>query len=207
MKKRIAEIKRKTSETNIRLLLNLDGTGKYKIKTQVPFITHMLDLFSKHGRFDLEIDALGDIQLGDHHLVEDLGICLGEAVKKALGDKKGIKRYGEASVPMDETLVKVILDISGRPYLVYNVNPKNLKSIFRGIKDPEKIGKFDYRLTREFFQAFCNNAGVTLHIRLEYGDELHHIIEAIFKAFGRALGMATQKDPRIKTLPSTKGKL
>ena len=205
MGKRIAEIKRKTSETKIRLLLNLDGTGKYKIKTQVPFITHMLDLFAKHGIFNLEIDALGDIQLGDHHLVEDLGICLGEAVKKALGDKKGIKRYGEASVPMDETLVKVILDISGRPFLVYDVNPKILP--LKGKKETPKIGTFDYRLTKEFFQGFCNNAGVTLHIHLEYGEDLHHIIEAVFKAFGRALGMATQKDVRIKTLPSTKGKI
>jgi len=205
MKKRIVEVERITSETNIKLFLNLDGTGKYKIKTQVPFLNHMLELFTRHGIFDLEIEALGDIQLGDHHLVEDLGICLGEAVKDALGDKKGIKRYGEASVPMDETLAKVILDISGRPFLVYDVEPKKLP--FKGKEETEKIGTFDYRLTKEFFQGFCNNAGTTLHICLEYGDDLHHIIEAVFKAFGRALNVAVQKDSKIKTVPSTKGKL
>lgn len=205
MKKRIAEVERITSETNIKLFLNLDGVGKYKVKTQIPFINHMLELFAKHGLFDLEIEAVGDVQLGDHHLVEDIGICLGEAVKDALGDKKGIRRYGESSVPMDETLAKVILDISGRPCLVYDVNPEGKDAPRRAAA--RKIGTFDYRLTKEFFQAFCNNAGVTLHIRLEYGDDLHHIVEAVFKAFGRALGIAVQVDQRVKTVPSTKGRL
>lgn len=205
MKKRIAEVERITSETNIKLFLNLDGVGKYKVKTQIPFINHMLELFAKHGLFDLEIEAVGDVQLGDHHLVEDIGICLGEAVKDALGDKKGIRRYGESSVPMDEALAKVILDISGRPCLVYDVNPKSKGAVRRSTA--EKIGTFDYRLAKEFFQAFCNNAGVTLHIRLEYGDDLHHIVEAVFKAFGRALGIAVQVDQRVKTVPSTKGRL
>lgn len=205
MKKRMAEVERITSETNIKLFLNLDGTGRYKIKTQIPFINHMLELFAKHGLFDLEIEALGDVELGDHHLVEDIGICLGEAVKDALGDKKGIKRYGESSVPMDEALAKVVLDISGRPCLVYDVNPKSKGTARRA--SAEKIGTFDYKLTKEFFQAFCNNAGITLHIRLEYGDDLHHIIEAVFKAFGRALGIAIHVDQRVKTVPSTKGRL
>lgn len=214
MKKRMAKVERITSETNIKLFLNLDGTGRYKIKTQIPFINHMLELFAKHGLFDLEIEALGDVELGDHHLVEDIGICLGEAVKDALGDKKGIKRYGESSVPMDEALAKVVLDISGRPCLVYNVNPKSKGAARRPVPSgagrhapAEKIGTFDYKLTKEFFQAFCNNAGITLHIRLEYGDDLHHIIEAVFKAFGRALGIAIQVNQRVKTVPSTKGRL
>ena len=194
--KRISQVKRKTTETDVTLKINIDGSGKYSIKTPVPFLTHMLELFSKHGLFDLEIIASGDIEIDFHHTVEDIGICLGEAFNKALGKKEKIKRYGEAKVPMDEALAQITLDISGRPHLTCNI-PK--------IED--KVGHFDTELVEEFFQAFVNNSGITLHINLISGKNSHHIIEAVFKAFARALDAATLLDPRVSGIPSTKGAL
>jgi imidazoleglycerol-phosphate dehydratase len=193
---RISQIKRKTTETDITLKINIDGSGKYSIKTPVPFLTHMLELFSKHGLFDLDITASGDVEIDSHHTVEDIGICLGEAINKALGKKEKIKRYGEAKVPMDEALAQITLDISGRPHLTCNV-PQ--------IED--KVGEFDTELVEEFFQAFVNNCGITLHINLISGKNSHHIIEAVFKAFARALDTATLLDPRVSGIPSTKGAL
>ncbi len=194
---RKAKLVRKTKETDIRVDLNIDGSGKYDIKTDVPFMDHMLTLFTRHGLFDLKIRAKGDTEVDYHHTVEDIGIILGDAIKKALSDKRGIKRYGEASVPMDETLASVSLDISGRPYLIYNVKlPKKAK--------PKE---FDPDLVEDFFRSIVNHSGITLHINLIYGRDTHHILEAIFKAFGRALDQATKIDPRIKGIPSTKGRL
>jgi imidazoleglycerol-phosphate dehydratase len=193
---RISQVKRKTTETDVTLKLNVDGSGKYSIKTPVPFLTHMLELFSKHGLFDLEIIASGDVEIDFHHTVEDIGICLGEAFNKALGKKEKIKRYGEAKVPMDEALAQITLDISGRPHLTCNI-PQ--------IED--KVGQFDTELVEEFFQAFVNNSGMTLHINLISGKNSHHIIEAVFKAFARALDAATLLDPRVSGIPSTKGAL
>ncbi|NIQ95411.1 MAG: imidazoleglycerol-phosphate dehydratase HisB [Desulfuromonadales bacterium] len=193
---RSASIERKTKETDISLSLELDGQGQGEIGTSVPFMDHMLVLFARHGFFDLDVRASGDIEIDAHHTVEDLGIVLGEALKQALGDKGGIRRYGRATVPMHEALASVILDLSGRPCLVYNVEiPK------------AKVGDFDTELVEEFFTAFCNHAGANIHVNLAYGDNLHHIIEAIFKAFGRALDEATGIDPRIEGVMSTKGKL
>jgi imidazoleglycerol-phosphate dehydratase len=193
---RISQVKRKTTETDITLKINIDGSGKYSIKTPVPFLTHMLELFSKHGLFDLDITASGDVEIDSHHTVEDIGICLGEAFNKALGKKVKIKRYGEAKVPMDEALAQITLDISGRPHLTCNI-PQ--------IED--KVGQFDTELVEEFFQAFVNNSGITLHINLISGKNSHHIIEAVFKAFARALDTATLLDPRVSGIPSTKGAL
>lgn len=193
---RISQVKRKTTETDVTLKINIDGSGKYSIKTPVPFLTHMLELFSKHGLFDLEIIASGDVEIDFHHTVEDIGICLGEAFNKALGKKEKIKRYGEAKVPMDEALAQITLDISGRPHLTCNI-PQ--------IED--KVGHFDTELVEEFFQAFVNNSGMTLHINLISGKNSHHIIEAVFKAFARALDAATLLDPRVSGIPSTKGAL
>ncbi|EAT16563.1 imidazoleglycerol-phosphate dehydratase HisB [Desulfuromonas acetoxidans] len=193
---RTACIERRTAETTIDLKLDLDGSGQGEISTSVPFLDHMLILLKGHGFFDLTIQAQGDVEIDDHHTVEDMGICLGEAFKQALGDKKGIRRYGRFTMPMHEALASVILDFSGRPHLVFNVDmPK------------AKVGQFDTELVEEFFVAFCNHAGVNLHINLAYGSNLHHIIEAIFKGFGRALDEATQIDPRISGVMSTKGKL
>ena len=194
--KRISQVKRKTTETDVTLKINIDGSGKYSIKTPVPFLTHMLELFSKHGLFDLEIIASGDVEIDFHHTVEDIGICLGEAFNKALGEKEKIKRYGEAKVPMDEALAQITLDISGRPHLTCNI-PQ--------IED--KVGQFDTELVEEFFQAFVNNSEMTLHINLISGKNSHHIIEAVFKAFARALDAATLLDPRVSGIPSTKGAL
>lgn len=193
---REAAIERVTSETRIRLELNVDGTGVAAVCTSVPFLDHMLNLFARHGLFDLKVEASGDIDIDFHHTVEDIGIVLGEAFRSALGDKKGIRRYGQASVPMDETLAAVAVDFSGRPYLVYNVRLPKVK-----------IGDFDVELAREFFQAFVNNAGLNLHINVMYGENVHHIIEACFKAFARAVDAATQMDPRIQGVMSTKGVL
>jgi imidazoleglycerol-phosphate dehydratase len=193
---RTARIERRTAETNIDLSLDIDGNGAGTISTSVPFLDHMLNLLKGHGFFNLTIQAQGDIEIDDHHSVEDLGICLGEAFKQALGDKQGIHRYGRCTMPMHEALASVVLDFSGRPHLVFNVDlPK------------AKVGTFDTELVEEFFVAFCNHAGVNMHINLAYGSNLHHIIEAIFKGFGRALDEACQKDPRISGVMSTKGKL
>jgi imidazoleglycerol-phosphate dehydratase len=189
-------IERVTKETQIKLSLDIDGKGEANICTSVPFLDHMLNLFARHGLFDLTVEAKGDIDIDFHHTVEDIGIVLGDAFKQALGDKKGIRRYGQASVPMDETLASVAVDLSGRPYLVYNVRLPKVK-----------IGEFDVELVREFFQAFVNNCGANLHVNVMYGDNVHHMVEACFKASARALDQATQLDERIKGVMSTKGKL
>ncbi len=191
---RTASVERVTKETCIKLSIDLDGSGKGAICTSVPFLDHMLDLFARHGLFDLEIEARGDIDIDFHHTVEDIGIVLGQAIREALGDKKGIRRYGQATVPMDETLASVATDLSGRPYLVYHVTLPKVK-----------IGEFDVELAREFFQALVNNLGANLHINVMYGDNVHHILEACFKATARALDTATQVDPRIQGVMSTKG--
>jgi imidazoleglycerol-phosphate dehydratase len=189
-----AEITRATGETKIDLSINLEGSGIRKINTGIPFFNHMLDLFGAHGFFDLEIESSGDIDVDYHHTVEDVGIVLGDAINSALGDKKGIKRYGHAVTPMDETLTSVSVDLSNRPYLVFNV--------------PEKIyvkGPFDVYLAKEFFRAVAVRAGITLHINVHYGENEHHIIESIFKAFGRSLSEASATDGRISGVRSTKG--
>jgi len=193
---RTAVVERVTKETRIRLSLGLDGTGDSKICTSVPFLDHMLDLFTRHGLFDLLVEAQGDIDIDFHHTVEDIGIVLGEALKRALADKVGIRRYGQATVPMDETLASAAIDLSGRPYLCFNVPLPKVK-----------IGEFDIELVREFFQAFTNTACLNLHLNLVYGENTHHIVEACFKAFARALDQATGLDPRIAGVLSTKGTL
>jgi imidazoleglycerol-phosphate dehydratase len=193
---RKARVERNTQETQVKMTLDLDGAGKYGVKTSVPFLDHMLSLMARHGHFDLKVEAKGDIEVDYHHTVEDVGIVLGQAFKQALGDMKGIRRFGEAKVPMDETLAEAVVDISGRPGLVYNVKmPKG------------KVGEFDVELAYDFFKALTNHAGLTLHVNVPYGDNLHHIIEAIFKAFGRAMDIATALDAKSKGVPSTKGVL
>ncbi len=194
---RTAKIERKTKETDIKLTLNLDGKGQYSINTSIPFFDHMLSLMCKHGIFDMKLKAKGDIEIDYHHTVEDIGIVFGKAVKQTLGDMKGISRFGQATVPMDEALASVSIDISGRPYLVYRVAfPKK-----------SKIKNFDPDLIEDFLQAFVSNSGITLHVESPYGRNTHHIIEAIFKALGRALRNAVYIDPRIKGIPTTKGQL
>ncbi len=193
---RSAEIERITTETQINLSLNIDGRGTASIQTSVPFLDHMLNLFSRHGLFDLNIEAKGDTEIDFHHLVEDVGIVLGEAFRKALGDKKGIVRYGSSRIPMDETLADLTIDLSGRPYLVYNLDLPKVK-----------VGNFDVELAKEFFQAFANSCACNLHINLIYGDNIHHILEACFKGFGRALDSATTIDSRLDGIMSTKGVL
>jgi len=194
--KRIATINRKTSETDISLSLNIDGLGKYQIKTPIPFFNHMLEAFAKHGMFDLQLSAKGDVDVDDHHLVEDVGLCLGSAFKKALKDKKGIRRYGHFTLPMDEVLTTVAVDFAGRPCMVYR--PK-IKS--------GRIKNFDIQLVHEFFQAFTNQAAVNLHVHVLQSGNRHHVVESMFKAFARALDMATSIDSRVNGIPSTKGKL
>ena len=193
---RKAEIYRKTKETEVSMQLDLDGMGQGKISTTMAFMDHMLSLFARHSLMDLIIKSHGDTQVDDHHLVEDIGICLGDAVKKALGDKKGIQRYGSAMIPMDESLCSLVMDISGRPYLIYNVELKSKKS-----------DKFDYTLLREFFKSFSDHSGITLHINLLYGRNNHHIAEAIFKALALALRKAVTIHGRIEGILSTKGSL
>jgi imidazoleglycerol-phosphate dehydratase len=196
MAERKAEIKRTTKETDISLELNIDGTGISDINTGVGFLDHILTLFSRHGFFDLKLKATGDLEVDQHHTVEDIGICLGQAFIKACGDKAGIRRYGDSTIPMGESLANVVLDLCDRPFLVFNVQLNN-----------QKVGNFDVELVEEFFHAYVNNCGATLHINLAYGSNTHHIIEAIFKAFGRAMDQATSKDERIKGVLSTKGTL
>ncbi len=194
---RKTRIERKTKETEIKVEVNLDGTGSYHVGTSIPFLDHMLSLMCRHGLLDLTIKAKGDTEIDDHHTVEDTGIVLGKAVKQALGDMKGINRYGQASVVMDESLASVSLDISGRPYLVYRVEfPKKTK-----------LKGFDPDLIEDFLHAFVSHAGITLHVGVPYGRNTHHIIEAVFKALGRALRQAVEIDPRVKGVPSTKGML
>ena len=194
---RQAQVVRKTAETNIEVEINLDGDGSSSIATGVGFFDHMLILLSKHGLFDMTVKCDGDLHIDGHHTVEDIGISFGQAFMKALGDKQGIKRYGTSFVPMDEALAMVSLDISGRPYLVYDVQ-QTLTPM---------IGDYDSELTEEFLRAFVNNAGITLHVKMMHGKNSHHIVEAIFKALGRALCEACSKDPRIKGVMSTKGML
>lgn len=194
--KRTASIKRKTNETDVSLKLNLDGQGKGSLKTGVAFFDHMLDLFRHHGLFDLDLQVKGDLEVDFHHTVEDVGICLGQAVREALGDAKGISRYSSGLIPMDETLCQMALDISNRPHLTFDCAfPKT------------KVGQFDVELTEEFFRAFVSHARVTLHIKLLAGSNLHHMIEGCFKAFGVMLDKATRLDPRKASVPSTKGTL
>ena len=193
---RDAKVERRTKETDIEVYLNIDGTGEYEINTSVPFLDHMLSLMAKHGLMDIRIKASGDIDIDYHHTVEDVGICLGEALKKALGKKEGLRRYGRASVPMMEALTSVVLDISNRPMLIYNV-----------VLPSEKVGVFDGELAEEFLHAFTNHAGINLHINMLYGKNMHHILESVFKALGKAIDDATQVDQRIKGVLSTKGAL
>lgn len=193
---RTAEIKRQTAETNITASLNIDGTGRSEITTGIGFFDHMLTLFAKHGFFDLNVTAIGDLYIDGHHTVEDAGIVLGQTLLKALGDKNGIKRYGTVFVPMDEALVMVSLDISGRPFLGFDVEI-----------GAERIGTFDSELVEEFLRALVVHADLTLHVRLLTGKNAHHIVEGVFKALGRALDEATSKDERIVGVMSTKGSL
>ncbi len=193
---RSASIQRKTAETDIQLELNLDGSGSSNVDTGVGFLDHMLTLFAKHGVFDLNVKAVGDLHIDQHHTVEDAGICLGQAVKQALGDKQGIRRYGHFTLPMDETLVTSAVDLSGRAYLVDRVEFPT-----------SKIGEFDTQLVEEFWQAFAGNALCNLHLVLHHGRNSHHISEAVFKATARALRMAVEHDPRSPGIPSTKGSL
>jgi len=193
---RTAEISRKTKETDINVVVDLDGSGKSEIETGMPFFNHMLDAFTRHGMFDVTIRAKGDLEVDYHHTVEDVGLTLGQAFKDALGDKRGIRRFGEASCPLDETLANVVVDLSGRPYLSYNVKIR-----------PGRVGDFDTDLPHEFYAAFTNQLGMNLHIDVPRGENPHHIIEACFKAFARAMDFATQVDPRMEGVLSTKGSL
>lgn len=192
----MATVGRTTTETSVQAEWRMDGTGYYQIRTTIPFLDHMLSLFAKHGLFDLTVEAKGDTEIDDHHTVEDVGIVLGEALAAALGDKAGIARFGWATIPLDETLAQVVVDLSGRPYLVYNVS---LPSRY--------VKTFDLGLFEDFFQALVNHGGLNLHINLLYGRNPHHIMEAIFKAFAKALDQATRHDQRISDVLSTKGSL
>jgi imidazoleglycerol-phosphate dehydratase len=195
--KRQARVERKTKETDVTVHLDVDGTGSAKIATPIPFFSHMLEAWAKHGLMDLAVEASGDVDVDIHHTVEDVGIVLGQTLRQAIGDKRGIVRYGTAFVPMDETLVVASVDISGRPYLVFNVPVARTR-----------VSNFDLDMLQEFFRAFAFNAEITLHVTLQYGHNLHHIAEAVFKAVGRALAEATRLNPRIAgVLPSTKGAL
>ncbi len=198
MKKRNATIHRKTGETDIHLTLNVDGTGKSKIATGIPFFDHMLTLFTRHSLMDLDLKVKGDIEVDFHHTVEDTGIVIGQALAKALGDKSGMRRYGFWLLPMDETLVRVALDFSGRPFLSFKV-PKNVPLMRL------KAGDFPAQLTEEFLRGIVQHAGLTLHIEVLETKETHHLIEGVFKGLARALGMSLERDPRIKGIPSTKG--
>ena len=194
---RQARVERKTKETDIVLHLNIDGAGAAKIQTGIPFFGHMLEAWAKHGLVDLTVEAHGDLEVDLHHTVEDVGIVLGKALREALGDRRGIVRFGSAAIPMDETLVSAAVDISGRPFIVFNV-PLNRA----------RIANFDLDLLKDFFRAFAFNAELNLHVNLHYGENLHHIAEAVFKAVGRAVAQATRLEPRIAgVVPSTKGSL
>ncbi|MGZ4963129.1 MAG: imidazoleglycerol-phosphate dehydratase HisB [Limisphaerales bacterium] len=220
MQKRLTRIKRETTETQISLSLNIDGTGKSSISTGVGFFDHMLTLMAKHGTLDLELKCKGDLHVDAHHTVEDCGLALGQAFVQALGDKKGIKRYGngfdprnpftgEAYVPMDETLARCVIDFGGRPHFVWRgLDDFSYKSVTKAEKKQDMSSAFRFGLAKEFFQGFANEAKANLHLELLYGDEPHHVVESLFKSFGRAIDAACQRDPRIANkLPSTKGKL
>ncbi|MDR9851997.1 imidazoleglycerol-phosphate dehydratase HisB [Paenibacillus sp. VCA1] len=193
---RSASISRKTNETDIKLAFSVDGTGVSELETDVPFLNHMLDLFAKHGQFDLKVQARGDIEIDDHHTVEDIGICLGQTLREALGDKKGLKRYASVFVPMDEALAQVVIDISNRPHFEY-----------RAEYPSSQVGSFSTELVHEFLWKLALEARITLHVIVHYGQNTHHMIEAVFKALGRALDEATGIDPRVTGVPSTKGVL
>ena len=193
---RKAKIVRKTRETEIKIDLNLDGSGRHRISTSIPFLDHMLTLFAAHSLLDLTIQAKGDTAIDFHHTVEDVGICMGSALQQALGKKEGVRRYGTAFVPMDESLASVHIDLSGRPLLVFHLPLRK-----------RKIGSFDTELVREFFQALVNNAAITLHAQVAYGRNGHHMVESLFKACGRALREALSRDEKVRGVPSTKGKL
>jgi len=193
---RSSRIERRTKETNVKVAIELDGTGEAEITTSIPFLDHMLDLFARHSLFNLNIAAEGDLEVDSHHTVEDIGISLGQALKKALGDKRGIRRYGDILLPMDEALVLTAVDISGRAYLAYDIDLQI-----------EVIGNYDTSLTVEFMQALVNNAELALHVQMLRGGNAHHVTEAVFKGLGRALDQATSLDPRVSGVPSTKGKL
>ncbi|MBP2115566.1 imidazoleglycerol-phosphate dehydratase HisB [Paenibacillus silagei] len=193
---RKAGLSRTTNETDIKLTFAVDGSGVSELETDVPFLNHMLDLFTQHGQFDLSVQARGDIDIDDHHTVEDIGICLGQALREALGDKKGIKRYASVFVPMDEALAQVVIDVSNRPHFEY-----------RAEYPSQQVGSFSTELVQEFLWKFALEARITLHVIVHYGFNTHHMIEAVFKALGRALDEATIVDPRVKGVPSTKGVL
>lgn len=195
-KTRRARVRRTTKETDIALALVVDGHGNADAKTGVPFLDHMLDLFARHGCFDLTVTATGDLAVDDHHTVEDVGLVLGQALREALGDKAGIRRFGEATVPLDEALVQSVVDLSGRPFLAYDVTLPH-----------GKVGAFDTELIHDFLLAFVNQAGMNLHVRMLAGRNPHHVIEAAFKGLARALDRATERDPRVRGVPSTKGVL
>ena len=196
MATRKVDLHRKTTETDIQLSLNLDGEGTYQISTGVPFLSHMLELFARHGFFDLTLQATGDVEIDDHHTVEDVGLALGQGFREALGDKRGIRRFGEATVPLDEALISCVVDLSGRPFLAYNLKIRQ-----------EKVGNFATELIHDFFLACTNQLGMNLHFNMTQGRNPHHIIEASFKAFARALSSAVQYDPRVQGVLSTKGSL
>jgi imidazoleglycerol-phosphate dehydratase len=193
---RTTAVRRTTKETSIQLALTVDGTGRAAVDTGVPFLDHMLELFARHGFFDLSVAAKGDLAVDFHHTVEDVGLTLGQAIRDALGEKTGIRRFGEATVPLDEALVQSVVDLSGRPFLAYQVRLKQAK-----------IGAFDVELIHDFLLALANQAGMNLHVRMLAGRNPHHVIEAVFKGFARALDVATQRDPRVQGVPSTKGTL
>jgi imidazoleglycerol-phosphate dehydratase len=196
MADRIGLVERKTAETGITVRINLDGTGQSRIRTPLPFLSHMLEQIARHGSFDLEVDADGDVEIDGHHTTEDLGIVIGKAVLQALGDRKGIQRYGAATLPMDEALVRVAMDLSGRPFFVWRLDlPK------------AKLGTFDSELAEVFFEGFARSAQANLHVHKLEGSNLHHLIEITFKAFAKALRQATTLDPRASGVPSTKGSL
>jgi imidazoleglycerol-phosphate dehydratase len=196
MSERTATISRKTNETDITVALNLDGNGQSDVQTGVQFMDHMLTLFAKHGVFDLNVSCKGDLGVDAHHSVEDIGICLGQTLEKALGEKKGLVRFAHSYFPMDEALVRAVVDLSGRPYLVYKVKV-----------DRERVGELDSELMEEFWRAVATHARMCLHIELLYGRNTHHIFEAVFKAAARALCLATRTDSRVQGVPSTKGVL
>ncbi len=194
---RSAEAHRQTKETTVRVRLTLEGSGRSQVKTGIGFFDHMLEALAKHALYDIDVDAVGDLHVDAHHTVEDVGIVLGQALSQALGDRRGIRRYGEATVPLDDALARVVVDVSGRPYVAYHADPPNW----------QRLGDYDVALTPEFFRALATHGGLTLHVDLLRGQNAHHVVEAVFKAAARALGEATSLDPRAKDIPSTKGAL